>query len=332
MVKKTISNKLIDDLIKKTKLKEKKDLQPVKSRRVLNKKLKKLEIDQFLPKNRPLTIEDELINSRRIKEKLDFEYAQQKQKQNKIVERELQNLVSRSEDTKQKEITQKLKKPAGRKPLLEEIKQMRVDAKIKKKVDEEKRKIEEEVIIQRVKDETDKLRKEKKNLEIKRKKQEKKEFNAANKDIDSIKQRKELIEYIKIYDEEYEDNNANKNDLKAILQNLRDNYDLVEPEQEARGEGEQEEEEGGGFKIKPPANTGRELEQHLQITPSYNNFENVLRYNNELKKRHNIRSTRQIKDDLKKQDIQDIIVNKLINIRNRKNLINDIKAQAINRQ
>ena len=332
MVKKTISNKLIDDLIKKTKLKEKKDLQPVKSRRVLNKKLKKLEIDQFLPKNRPLTIQDELFNSRRIKEKLDFEYAQQKQKQNKIVERELQNLVSRSEDTKQKEITQKLKKPAGRKPLLEEIKQMRVDAKIKKKVDEEKRKIEEEVIIQRVKDETDKLRKEKKNLEIKRKKQEKKEFNAANKDIDSIKQRKELIEYIKIYDEEYEDNNANKNDLKAILQNLRDNYDLVEPEQEARGEGEQEEEEGGGFKIKPPANTGRELEQHLQITPSYNNFENVLRYNNELKKRHNIRSTRQIKDDLKKQDIQDIIVNKLINIRNRKNLINDIKAQAINRQ
>ena len=332
MVKKTISNKLIDDLIKKTKLKEKKDLQPVKSRRVLNKKLKKLEIDQFLPKNRPLTIEDELINSRRIKEKLDFEYAQQKQKQNKIVERELQNLVSRSEDTKQKEITQKLKKPAGRKPLLEEIKQMRVDAKIKKKVDEEKRKIEEEVIIQRVKDETDKLRKEKKNLEIKRKKQEKKEFNAANKDIDSIKQRKELIEYIKIYDEEYEDNNSNKKDLKAILQNLRDNYDLVEPEQEAIGEGEQEEEEGGGFKIKPPANTGRELEQHLQITPSYNNFENVLRYNNELKKRHNIRSTRQIKDDLKKQDIQDIIVNKLINIRNRKNLINDIKAQAINRQ
>ena len=47
---------------------------PVKSQRKLDKKPKKLDVEKFLPKDRPKTVLDEKINSRRIKQALEEEY------------------------------------------------------------------------------------------------------------------------------------------------------------------------------------------------------------------------------------------------------------------
>ena len=75
-------------------MKEKKE--PVVSRRKVDKKPKKLDIEKFLPKDRVKTVSDEIINSRRIKQALDAEYARVQGKSNDKVKEALKKLVTKS--------------------------------------------------------------------------------------------------------------------------------------------------------------------------------------------------------------------------------------------
>jgi hypothetical protein len=75
-------------------MKEKKE--PVVSRRKLDKKPTKLDIEKFLPKERSKTVSDEIINSRRIKQALDVEYARVQGKANDKVKEALKKLVTKS--------------------------------------------------------------------------------------------------------------------------------------------------------------------------------------------------------------------------------------------
>ena len=78
----------------------KKKKEPVKSRRKIDKKSKKkLDVEQFLPKERSKTVSDEIINSRRIKKALDAEYARVQGKSNSLdskAREALKKLVTKS--------------------------------------------------------------------------------------------------------------------------------------------------------------------------------------------------------------------------------------------
>ena len=68
--------------------------EPVVSKRKIDKKPKKLNVEQFLPKDRVKTVSDEIINSRRIKQALDVEYARVQGKSNDKVKEALKKLVT----------------------------------------------------------------------------------------------------------------------------------------------------------------------------------------------------------------------------------------------
>ena len=70
--------------------------EPVVSKRKIDKKPKKLDVEQFLPKDRVKTVSDEIINSRRIKQALDVEYARVQGKANDKVKEALKKLVTKS--------------------------------------------------------------------------------------------------------------------------------------------------------------------------------------------------------------------------------------------
>ena len=72
---------------------------PVKSQRKLDKKPKKLDVEKFLPKDRPKTVLDEKINSRRIKQALEAEYQRVQGKTNTKVAEALKQLVTKSTET-----------------------------------------------------------------------------------------------------------------------------------------------------------------------------------------------------------------------------------------
>ena len=78
----------------------KKKKEPVKSYRKIDKKSKKkLDVEQFLPKERSKTVSDEIINSRRIKKELDAEYARVQGKSNSLdskAREALKKLVTKS--------------------------------------------------------------------------------------------------------------------------------------------------------------------------------------------------------------------------------------------
>ena len=78
----------------------KKKKEPVKSRRKIDKKpKKKLDVEQFLPKERSKTVSDEIINSRRIKKELEAEYARVQGKSNSLdskAREALKKLVTKS--------------------------------------------------------------------------------------------------------------------------------------------------------------------------------------------------------------------------------------------
>ena len=72
---------------------------PVKSQRKLDKKPKKLDVEKFLPKDRPKTVLDEKINSRRIKQALEEEYQRVQGKTNTKAAEALKKLVTKSTET-----------------------------------------------------------------------------------------------------------------------------------------------------------------------------------------------------------------------------------------
>ena len=72
---------------------------PVKSQRKLDKKPKKLDVEKFLPKDRPKTVLDEKINSRRIKQALEAEYERFKSTTNTKAAEALKKLVTKSTET-----------------------------------------------------------------------------------------------------------------------------------------------------------------------------------------------------------------------------------------
>ncbi len=91
------------DNIKKVLELMKKKKEPVKSRRKIDKKSKKLDVEQFLPKERSKTVSDEIINSRRIKQALDAEYARVQEKSKRETKDALNKLVAKSTETQIKE-------------------------------------------------------------------------------------------------------------------------------------------------------------------------------------------------------------------------------------
>ncbi len=72
---------------------------PVKSQRKLDKKPKKLDVEKFLSKDRPKTVLDEKINSRRIKQALEAEYQRVQGKTNNKAAEALKKLVTKSTET-----------------------------------------------------------------------------------------------------------------------------------------------------------------------------------------------------------------------------------------
>ncbi len=92
-------NAAYDNIKKVLELMNKKK-EPVISRRKIDKKSKnKLDVEQFLSKDRPKTLLDEQISSRRIKQALDAEYARVQGKENNKIKDALNKLVTKSTET-----------------------------------------------------------------------------------------------------------------------------------------------------------------------------------------------------------------------------------------
>ncbi len=96
-------NAAYDNIKKVLELMNKKK-EPVISRRKIDKKSKKKsDVEQFLSKDRPKTVLDEQIASRRIKQALDAEYARVQEKSKRETKDALNKLVTKSTETQIKE-------------------------------------------------------------------------------------------------------------------------------------------------------------------------------------------------------------------------------------